>query len=73
MPDVFSSMPSPSCLLLNNKRQYSGSHAGILAVCVCLPVKYIVVGCAQTAAVLDESMSGGMGDRWDFIIGWLID
>ena len=23
------------------------------------------VGCAQTAAVLDESMVGRMGDRWD--------
>ena len=33
----------------------------------------ILVGCAQTAAVLDESMIGGMGDCWDFIIGWLID
>ena len=33
----------------------------------------ILVGCAQTAAVLDESMLGRMGDRWDFIIGWLID
>ena len=33
----------------------------------------ILVRCAQTAAVLDESMVGGMGDRWDFIIGWLID
>ena len=34
---------------------------------------YILVGCAQTAAVLGESMVGGMGDRWDFVIGWLID
>ena len=34
---------------------------------------HILVGCAQTAAVLDESMSGGMGDRWDLIIGWLVD
>ena len=33
----------------------------------------ILVGCAQTAVVLDESMVGGMGDRWNFIIGWLID
>ena len=33
----------------------------------------ILVGCAQTAAVLDESMLGRMGDCWDFIIGWLID
>mgnify|MGYP006932705316 FL=1 len=33
----------------------------------------ILVGCAQTAAVLDESMIGGMGDCWDFIIGWFID
>ena len=33
----------------------------------------ILVGCARTAAVLDESMVGGMGDRWDFIIGWLTD
>ena len=32
----------------------------------------ILVGCAQTAAVLDESMLGGMGDRWDFMICWLI-
>ena len=31
----------------------------------------ILVGCAQTAAVLDDSMVGGMGDRWDFVIGWL--
>ena len=36
-------------------------------------VHSILVGCAQTAAVLDESMIGGMGDCWDFIIGWLID
>ena len=36
-------------------------------------IYYILVGCAQTAAVLDESMIGGMGDCWDFIIGWLID
>ena len=36
-------------------------------------VLIILVGCAQTATVLDESMLGGMGDRWDFIIGWLID
>ena len=35
--------------------------------------RLILVGCAQTAAVLDESMSGGMGDRWDLIIGWLVD
>ena len=37
------------------------------------PSEVILVGCAQTAAVLDESMIGGMGGRWDFIIGWLID
>ena len=36
-------------------------------------IDIILVGCAQTAAVLDESMIGGMGDCWDFIIGWLID
>ena len=35
--------------------------------------RIILVGCAQTAAVLDEAMIGGMGDCWDFIIGWLID
>ena len=35
--------------------------------------KVILVGCAQTAAVLDESMIGGMDDCWDFIIGWLIE
>ena len=33
----------------------------------------ILVGCAQTAAALDESMVEGMGDRWDFIVGWLLD
>ena len=31
--------------------------------------RIILVGCAQTAAVLDESMIGGMGDCWDSIIG----
>ena len=38
-----------------------------------LVFQYNLVGCAQTAAVLDESMSRGMGDCWDFIIGWLMD
>ena len=33
----------------------------------------ILVGCAQTAVVLDESMVDRMGDRWDFMIGRLID
>ena len=45
----------------------SGGGGGIFIVNI------ILVGCAQTGAVLDESMVVGMGDRWDFILARLID